>query len=55
MLSPGQLHTCQDFFDTLPKSNKNYNVSIEPLVDKSNNNRILDYTEDELEFIRKPR
>jgi|TARA_B100000780_G_C21110925_1_gene448928 sulfatase maturation enzyme AslB (radical SAM superfamily) len=55
MLSPGQLHTCKDFFDTLPQSNGNYNISIEPLVDKNNNNKILDYTEEELEFIRKKR
>lgn len=55
MLSPGQLHTCKDFFDTLPQSTENYHISIEPLVDKSNNNKILDYTEEELEFIRKKR
>ena len=55
MLSPGQLHTCEDFFNTLPQSTDNYRVSIEPLVDKSNDNKMLDYTKAELEFIRKPR
>lgn len=55
MLSPGKLHTCKDFFDMLPPSNKNFHINIEPLVDKSNNNKMLNYTEEELEFIRKMR
>ena len=54
-MAPGQLHTCKDFFVMLPSSNKNFHINIEPLVDKSNDNKILDYTQEELEFIRKMR
>lgn len=52
MLSPGGLDACKKFFDLIPKPNGNYRYSIEPLVDKLNDRKILEYSQEELDFIR---
>lgn len=55
MLMPGQLEECKSFIDKLPPSQGGYKISVEPLVDKSNNNKILEYTQEELEYFRAPK
>lgn len=55
MLVPGKLTECKTFIDLLPKSQGSYRISVEPLVDKSNNNKILEYTQEELEYLRMPK
>lgn len=55
MLIPGKLEECKKFLNLLPKNNEVYKLTLEPLVDKSNNNKILEYTSEELKFIRETR
>ena len=55
MLVPGRLQECKDFINLLPSSNGSYRINIEPLVDKANGNKILDYTQEELEYLRTPK
>lgn len=55
MLVPGKLQECKNFIDKLPSSNGSYRISVEPIVDKSNNNTMLEYTDEELEYLRLPK
>lgn len=55
MLVPGKLEACRTFINMLPKSQGSYRISVEPLVDKSNNNKMLEYTQEELEYLREPK
>jgi len=52
MLAPGGLAACKKFFDIIPAPNGNYRCSVEPLVDKLNDRKILSYTQEELDFIQ---
>lgn len=53
MLIPGTDPGVIDFISKVKEINTdNFYINIEPLVDKSNNNKIYDYTEQELRFIR---
>ncbi len=55
MLVPGKLEECKSFIDKLPPSQGGYRISVEPLVDKANNNKILDYTDEELTYLKAPK
>ena len=55
MLVPGKLQECKDFIDLLPSSKGSYKINVEPLVDKTNNNKIFYYTDEELEYLRLPK
>lgn len=55
MLVPGKLEECKNFINRLPNSQGLYRISVEPLVDKSNENKILEYTQEELEYLRSPK
>jgi len=52
MLAPGGLDACKKFFDIIPEPNGNYRCSVEPLVDKLNDRKILSYSQEELDFIQ---
>lgn len=53
MLIPGGLDKCKNFVNLLPERTSNFKLSIEPLVDKNNDRKILEYTQEELEYIQK--
>jgi hypothetical protein len=55
MLVPGKLDECKSFIELLPPSHGEYKISVEPLVDKANNNKILNYTKEELEYLKAPK
>lgn len=52
MLVPGRLQECKDFVNRIPPSKGNYKINVEPLVDKTNNNKMFNYTNEELEYLR---
>lgn len=53
MLMPNSPKSSIDFISKVKQINaENFYINIEPLVDKANNNKMYDYTEQELRFIR---
>lgn len=53
MLPLGGLSRAIDFSNDMPNGSYQFKFNIEPLVDKGNNNKLLDYSKQELEFIRR--
>ena len=53
MLLPNSPKSTIDFVSKVKEINTdNFYINIEPLVDKANNNKMYNYTEQELKFIR---
>lgn len=53
MLKPGSTSLRNFALDLYNYEHLGLTVNVEPLVDKSNNNKILDYSNEEIDFIRK--